>query len=338
VPLDRDALTAGLRVGGKRGAELQWAPLQSEPGVDAERVWVECAVLGASGRMTLRRGGAGPTDPEDPAAPVVVRTRSVTAAEDVRTTETCWLWRDGTRDVVTRVELLAESALGGPGEAVTTYSAAALGRRLRVTIRPSAWRELGVLPEADGSGREVRRELLELVTRLPRASGPRGAGDYVRGPDGSVVTNLEFDHTLGFLNLALATGDRECLRRAHASARHLVDRDLDARSGLPFRHGRDHRSVPPEPGHVWVSGLLRVGCTFADRDLIEQALVVGRALAARMRARTPREGPFDRLRDEAWPLWELERLLRFCDAAPLRSAADGIAAGMLARWDPALEV
>jgi len=122
------------------------------------------------------------------------------------------------------------------------------------------------------------------------------------------------------------------------SARHSIDRDLDRESGLPYRHGRDHRHAPPEPGHVWLQGLLLTGLVFADRELIDAARSIGRSLAARL-SRMPQlqlvgeDAWRDRLRDEAWPLWELEILLAFEDHPKIRAAADRLAARMLARWD-----
>ena len=114
----------------------------------------------------------------------------------------------------------------------------------------------------------------------------------------------------------------------------IVDVDLERGSGLPIRHGHDHRSARPELGHVWLEGLLLVGCVFADRGLIADALGIARALAAAVRGGPPRQGPQDRLRDEAWPLDQLEAALQFSDLTPLREGAAAVVASMRARWDP----
>src|SRR5690606_15079637 len=100
------------------------------------------------------------------------------------------------------------------------------------------------------------------------------------GRSNGVVTNLEFDTALGFARLWLAHEDPALLRRALDSARHLIDRDLDA-DGLPFRHGKDHRVAANEPGHTWLAGLLLVGCLSADDELIAAAGTIARGLARR---------------------------------------------------------
>jgi hypothetical protein len=151
-----------------------------------------------------------------------------------------------------------------------------------------------------------------------------------------VVTNLEFDTALGLVRLGLVTGEKVLLRRAVAAARHLVDRDLDARSGLPFRHGPDHRVNPPEPGHAWLTGLLLVGCVTADDELIAAAGSIASGLA-RYPARG--QGEDDRARDLGWPLLELETWLRFRpDDQACSRAADRLAQQLCGRWDARAQV
>ncbi len=341
VPLPARTLTRGLHVEGEPGAVLQWAPLQEQPGCDSERIWVELCVCGGHGTVRIAAGGDGPTHGSGPACRVEASESGSDLTHESHRTRT---WADGTVDRYERMQwLVGDPELGiHSGEASTSVGAAWIERRTRVRVAPDFWRAAGVLPRARAPGEAaLRHELLELLPRLPAAPGERGRGDYVRGDErhGPVtVTNLEFDTTLGLVRLGLVTGDRGALSRAWRSARHLVDRDRDPRSGLPCRHGRDHRSARPELGHVWIRGLLLVGCTFAERDLLDAARSIARSLATRVRGEPPKEGIRDRMRDEAWPLWELEEYLRFEDVEPVRQSASALAERMMERFDATLGV
>lgn len=330
-PVPVTALTRGLRVEGSPGARLQWSVIQTDPGLEGERLWAEIAILDHRGRGRVKIGGVPPV----PAAggDVVRVATTVTMHDDREDHTTTWTWADGTVDTVVRSVLLEDAPPRDAGEATTVAGVDVLARRTRVRIPSSAWRAVGVLPRADGSGRAWRQALLDAFEHLPAAPGERGRGDYVRGADGETVTNLEFDTTLGLARLALGEDSPELLLASWHSCRHLLDVDLDTRSGLPFCHGSDHRRAPPELGHVWCTGARLVGCTFADRATIAGALSIARGLAARVRARHVPEGIGDRMRDEAWPLFELERALRFADLPPLRAGADAAAYAMLRRWD-----
>ncbi|MCC6784144.1 MAG: hypothetical protein IT457_14980 [Planctomycetes bacterium] len=338
IPVDVRVLERGLRLDAGRAAQLQWSPLATEAPAIGEHVWIELVVSGLSGRARVLLGGAPPSAPAGgPVCRIVTEQQRETAAELRRTT---WSYADGSVDTRERRVLLEADDGAGErrlaGEAIRRESEALAERRLRVRFEASFWRERGVLPRADGSGRELREALREAVPRLPRAPGARGRGDYLRGPQGETVTNQEFDTTLAFARLALADDDPALLARARECAWHLVDVDLDRRSGLPHRHGAEHREAAPELGHVWTSGALLVAMLCADRELLDELLGVVRALAARVRAREPRRGPADRLRDEAWPLFELESSLRLVDSAPVRAACDGLVASIVARYDPVL--
>lgn len=333
-PVPVEAVERGLRLDGSPDARMQWSLLQPAPGRDGGRVWVETALVGQRGRGRLRIGGDGPVPRGG--GDVVTVERSVDRTDAREERSVVWRWTDGTVDRMSRSILLEDEGDREAGEAITVLGDELLARRTRVRIAASSWRTAGVLPRADGSGTAWRRALRDALPHLPPAPGTRGRGDYVRGEDGEVVTNLEFDTTLGLARLALCEGDVGLLETAWRSCRHLLDVDLDRRSGLPFRHAGDHRRAPPETGHVWTSGCLLVACTFADRDAILEVLTIGRSLAASVRARTPPRGAADRMRDEAWPLFELEQLLRFADLPPLRAGADAAARAMLKRWDPAL--
>lgn len=338
LPVEARVLERGLRVDGARGASLQWSLLAPDAPCIGERIWIEVVLTGASGSTRLLLGGVRAADPgQGPLCRFAVERTGDDAAE---LTRSVWTWADGTVDRRERRLLLApEPTSSEPreaGEVLRTESAGLASRRARVDVPASVWREQGVLPRADGSGRALREELLATVPRLPRAPGSRGRGDYLRGKEPVVVTNQEFDTTLAFVRLALATGDQDLLERARECAWHLVDVDLDRRSGLPFRHGRDHRDALPELGHVWTSGALLVAATCADRDLLLEVLTIVQSLAARVRAREPRRGTEDRLRDDAWPLFELESSLRYVDHAPVRAACDALAEEIVRRFDPAM--
>jgi hypothetical protein len=191
---------------------------------------------------------------------------------------------------------------------------------------------IGLLPPRGGGGettRVVREAIAQALPRLRELPGVRGAGDY--GRSGFVVTNLEYDTTFALLRCALGLQDVAALARARRAAQHLVDRDLDASSGLPFAHGPDHRTGRPEPGHVWVQGLAWVGLLTADDALIAAARSLGHAIAAHPPFG---EGRHERLRDYAWPLLELEALLRLLPDARLAAAADAYVASIVRRFDP----
>lgn len=338
APLPAEAVARGLRLEASPGARLQWSLLQREPTPTSRHLWVELAMLGAHGRFRVLGGGAGPASDGAGAVCVLHVDEQRDAFGEHR--ERTWTWADGSVDRLSRTRWLAlPPGHGGElavGEAETHVSADWSERCLRVETSPRLWRGAGVLPPESGLGRALREDLLAVVPLLRGAPGPRGHGDYLRG-DGQrpVCTNLEYDTTLGLMRLALAESDRDCAQRALAAARHLVDSDLELRSGLPYRHGAGHRVARPELGHCWLRGLLLVGCVFADHDLIEQALSIGRALAAHCRARERAgDGADDRARDVAWPLFELEALLRFSDEPGLREAADRLAAELCDRFDP----
>ena len=245
-----------------------------------------------------------------------------------------WRWASGEVDerVTTTFRVATED--GGetyaPGESRTVDSVDLPGRLLRARIPSRAWARAGVVPAPGRAARAFRARLVEIGTSLRTLAGVRGRGDYARS--GGVVTNLEFDTTLGFVRLGLVEEVPALLERALQSARHLVDHDLEPVSGLPFRHGREPRRAPPEPGHAWLQGLLLTACVAADDDLLRAAGGIARGLAGQRPRRA--EGPSDRLRNTAWPLLELECWLRYADDPKCAAAADALAVELLERWDP----
>ncbi|MBK8976930.1 MAG: hypothetical protein IPM29_13505 [Planctomycetes bacterium] len=333
LPLPAVALQRGLRAVGPPGVQVQWRLLQTEPGFGSDAVWVEVALLGAAGRVRLCAGGE-PSTAAGAAGPVLARTRTaVTDDAGVESITDELRWADGTVDRRERV-LDPDDGLA----AHTVVSPQWLARTLAAGVPASFWREADVLPRCDGTGTDLRRALIAALPLLDarEADGADGRGDYRRG---EVVTNLEFDTALALARLGLAEEHRGCLERAWRSALHLADVDVDRRSGLPFRHGAGHRSAGPEAGHAWIEGLRLCGCLFADDALLETAMHMARSLAQRVRTDSAPSGDWrDRMRDEAWPLFELETHLRFCDIPPVRAAADLLRERMLARWDPQREV
>ncbi len=335
VPLPAKQLSRGLRLETRSGARLQWRRLQMGQDANTGQTWVELCLTGANGTSRILAGGKPAAERDD--GPVVRRSlqRKRTDACTVWTER--WLWHTGERDELTRRIFHARHLQGDgeagevfdAGEGLTTWSPGFLARCLGAGVPPRHWRRAGVLP---GNGRlapDVRKRLQQLAPALQQAPGLRGRGDYSRS--GGVMTNLEFDTTLGFAKLGLALGDPDLLRRAWCSAVHLVDLDLDADTGLAHEHGLDHRSNAPDPGHTWLQGLLLAGCLFADRQLIQNARRIAVGIATHP---VSRQGRRDRLRDQGWPLLELESWLRFEDHLEVRRAADAIAQGLKARWDP----
>lgn len=327
-PLPVEHLRRGLRA--EPPAQLQWRPLQERPDPETGRLWVELAVTGASGQIRVLAGGAGPVGDEGGTVVRVETEAEIVPGGEVKRRR--WTWSTGERDVRGRWTFDQQTEHRGEvfdaGESLTETSPDLLGRGLRVRIAARAWERAGVLPPMGTLARDVRGRLIEVASQLRELPGLRGHGDYGRSND--VVTNLEYDTALGLARLGLAAEVPDLLRRALDSARHLADRDLHPRTGLPYRHGPGHRSAQPETGHAWLQGLLLIGCVAADDDLIGAARTIANGLA---RHPPQGEGRDDRARDYGWPLLELEAWLRFADDTPCRRAADALAANLQARWD-----
>lgn len=332
APLPAAVVAAGLSLHGQ--GTLQWRRLPIG-GARADPVWVELAITGPRGTVKVCSGGDGPS--ADGSGPSFVREVGEEPLPHGRRNTVRWRWVDGTVDERTRVAFTATATIAGetfgPGEYLTQVSDGFWSRGEAVVRLGRAFAAAtGLLPEPGGGGavtKALRAHVAELLPRLRELPGARGAGDY--GRSGGVVTNGEFDTALALLHCAFGLPDAPSFARAYRAAQHLVDRDLDLRTGLPFTHGPDHRSNAPEPGHCWLQGLLQVGLFAADDDLLVAAGNVARALAAH----PPRgAGAQERLRDYAWPLLELEALLAVADDAELARAADRYATSIARRFDP----
>ena len=339
VPLPTAGLERGLRLEGHPRPRLQWRLLQNDPGLDSDRLWVEIAADGIEGKARLCAGGVPPHSSGEPSL-----VESEFEERFDRIVSVSHRWDSGLVDslVLHTVESETVTANGeksefGPGRSgalLARWSDGFIERRSRVRISNRFWCREGLLPER----RSLSRDLLVALRNGERrfdeceAPGPVGRGDSVRF--GREVANGEFDRAFGCLRLALRSGEGGWWRRAYEAARHLADVDVDHASGLPFRHGPHHRLRDPELGHVWVRGLREVALCFADRQLLRVARRMARSLAERVRSRRGATGERDRLRDEAWPLWELELHLRFEHADPLELACDHVLDSIRRRWDP----
>lgn len=324
-------LERGLALGG-HGA-MQWRLLPIGP-ADGENVWIELAIAAPRGTVRVVRGGDGPCPDGRGAAFVLSCDEQRVAHGTVRVMR--WQWVDGTIDQRTRTTFTATTELAGEvyqvGEGLTTQTPGLLDRAT-YWLRRGRDRAVrcGLLParmKGLSTTKNVRRHLQKVLPLLVEMGGQRGAGDFLR-QDG-VVTNLEFDTTLALLRCAVALQQPRAWQLALRAAGHLRDRDLDVRTGLPFVHGMAHRETTPEPGHTWLEGLLWVGLLTADDGALVAARSVGRALAAQLPMGTGRE---ERLRDYAWPLLQLECLLRVDPTKRLTIAADRLAASIQLRFD-----
>jgi len=328
VPLPASAIAEGLRLAGN--GTLQWRRLPIG-GPAPDPVWVEIAVVGARGPASIARGGAPPDD--DRAGSAFVFESETVAVAGGSTRRATWRWSDGTADERHRTVFRTATPIGNetfrPDEAHTVASPDLVRRAPLGRLSHRFFANAGLLPPAGGLGADVRKQLAGALPHLREIGGVRGGGDFVRS--GGVVTNLEFDTTLGLLRCAVAFGDADVLAMAVRCAWHTVDRDLDPRTGLPFPHGTEHRTGTPEPGHAWLQGMLWTGLLTADDELIAAARGIARALAAC----PPRgEDRHERARDYAWPLLEMEALLAFDPDPVVTAAADRLAVAIGARHDP----
>lgn len=338
LALPRKDLAHGLSLQGN--GVMQWRRLPIGL-ADAEcdlgsKVWIEIAIVAPRGAVRLVRGGAGPCP--DGCGPAFVLTREEQRVAHGSVHRMCWQWVDGTVDERARTTFTARTEWQGEvyevGEGLTIETPGLLQRAQywRRNARKRAV-DCGLLPPRDGgvaTAKSVRKHFQQVLPRLVEMRGRRGAGDFLRGDD--EVSNLEFDTTLALLRCAVALAEPRAWSLALRAAGQLRDRDLDIRTGLPFVHGATHRAVAPEPGHVWLEGILWVGLLTADDDALVAARSIGRALAAQLPMGTGRN---ERMREYAWPLLQLECLLRVDPTRPMAMAADRLAASVMARFDAA---
>ena len=330
VPLPAAAVARGLRLEGH--GHLQWRRLPVG-GATSDPVWVELALCG-SGTVQLVAGGATPCP--DGRGPVFVREVEERTLPHGKEEHHRWLWCDGVVDEIVRTVFTVDTVVDGEtfaaGEALTVSSGGAAERSALLCRLPGrVFEAAGVLPPRGRLGDDLRRQLAATLPALRELPGRRGAGDFARS--GGVITNGEFDTTLAVLRCALSFRDEALLQLAARCAVQVRDRDLDARTGLPFPHGMEHRSGLPEGGHAWLQGLLGVGLLTADDSHLATARSMAHALSATM----PRgEGRGERARDFAWPLLALETLLAVDADQQAAKAADRLAISIDGRFDPAV--
>jgi hypothetical protein len=330
LPVPAVVARDGLMLDGPPGGALCWRRLPvgtADPTGPDALVWVEIALASPPGRVRVRAGRGGTE------APLPCRRATATHA-DCALERTEWLWPDGQLDCRHREVFSVATARDGEpylaGEALTGETPELAQRaRLALQLPRAVWERAGLLPPAGRLGEPFRRHLLAVAGALTELPGRRGQGDFARS--GGVVTNLEFDTTLALLRLALALEDPDLLVRARRSAWHLVDRDFDAATGLPFPHGSEHRTGRPEPGHAWLQGLLGVALVTADDALLASARALARGIAGSL---PQGQGRAERARDYAWPLLELERWLAVETDPVVATAANRLAAAIALRFDP----
>jgi len=322
VPLPAAAVQRGLSVRGAGSVQWRPLPLRAADGL----AWGELALAATEGtvRVATRRSRS-----RAPSPPTYTRRRELSGDSELVE----WSWCDGQRDRRQRRRFTAADEVFdewfGVGEALTRESPGLPERWLAVAQLPyEFWQRAGLLPPGRGGDRRMLEHLRSVARTLTELPGRRGAGDYARS--GCIVTNLEYDMTLALLRLGLALADEELLRRARRSAWHLVDRDLDHQSGLPFTHGQDHRSAPPQVGHAWLQGLLWVGALTADEPLLEATAQIARALAEN--PANPGSGR-ELARDYGWPLLEMEAYLTMAEDPVVAAAAGRLARRIGARYD-----
>ncbi|GAB4139160.1 MAG: hypothetical protein Fur0037_05240 [Planctomycetota bacterium] len=330
VPLPAEVASMGLSARPEGSALLQWRPLQRHPPDRAGRRWFEIVLIGPRGRVLVSLGGRR-------AESALVRGED-RAEEDGDRIRRAWVrYATGEEDRVERRVFGRPVEIDGEryeaGEALTDESEGISARSTALASIPAAfWRRAGLLSAPRRGLAALRARLAKAALSLPELRSGRGEGDFARG-DGEVA-NLEYDTVLAFVRQFLRTRDPTMLERARRSARHLVDRDLDPRSGLPFPHGPDHRSGRPAPGHCWLRGLLLLGCLTADDEWIGAA----RGLALSLAAHPPSaQGRDERARDFGWPLGEMEAFLSFEDQPAVSEAADRLAAAIAGRYDGRIE-
>lgn len=326
LPLPERALRRGLAIRGA-GARLQWRRLQRRPDPVTRRVWVELCILGAKGRVRICAGHLKAGSGE-----VLVTERHPVLLDAWHGERVQRRWADGSEEAMAYLEREIAGEYQGidyaAGEARVELPTGAAEQVLRAGVPASFWRRAGLLPGKARLGREQVRRLSELLPLLEEMRGPKGRGDYRRS--GEVVTNLEFDMSLGLARMFLHGGSEDAWRRAFRSAWHSLCVDLDRRSGLLFAHGRSHRGGVGDLGHTWLQGMLLVGCLAAEDCLIRGAGVLARGLASRPASG---EGRQDLLRERGWPLLEMEAWLRFAEDAQVAAACSGLVDRLLRSWD-----
>ncbi|MCK5944466.1 MAG: hypothetical protein KAI24_20930 [Planctomycetes bacterium] len=337
--LPAEVLEQGLSLAGPGVVQWRRLPLASAAMAGEEdeqgEGWVELAIVAPAGRVQLVRGGCGPSPQRR--GPAYVYDESQRRVDHGVERRQRWQWRDGTVDERVRTTFTARTEIGGEvfdvGEGWTRESAGLADRaRWWRTAGLREARRCGLLPERGRGGhltRRVQRQLAACVDALVELPGTRGAGDFARA--GGEVTNNEFDTSFALLRCAVGLRHARAFGLAQRAAGQLRDRDLDQRSGLPFVHGPGHRTGTPQTGHVWLRGLLWVGLVTADDDALVAARALGRALAVNLPRGTGRN---ERLRDYAWPLFELESLLAVAPDPVAERAADRLAAAIAFRFDP----
>ena len=267
------ALERGIGLAG--AGALSWRPLPVPPHGGCQ--WIEVGLDGCRGDVRIVAGRCGA------ASAFVEEQEHERLPDGAVQRRSLRRWAGGAMDRCASVRLLGDRVVDGErlqaGELLWEESPDCARRSLPVlSLGRRTFERWGLLPQQAGLGVPFVARLRQAAHAMVELPGRRGAGDYARS--GPVVTNLEFDTTLALLRIAVALGDEELWLRARRAARHSMAVDLDAASGLPFAHGKDHRSAAAAPGHAWLQGLLWMGLLSADTDMIEAARQIAEGLAA----------------------------------------------------------
>lgn len=175
-----------------------------------------------------------------------------------------------------------------------------------------------------------------LLARVDEAIGGEWGsldhGDY-RHPWG--WGNLEYDPAAAFLLRSVAADDARHAGVARAMLDHWVLHDRSrgeagAPVGFPWIHGREHRSLEWEAGHVWAEGLVLGALLLGDQDHLSAAHQLRRALVT-----VVRENPrFEYEREYAWMLLAFHDLATLGPDAEAEVAADELFDRLVARQAP----
>ncbi|MBI4880631.1 MAG: hypothetical protein HY812_13380 [Planctomycetes bacterium] len=191
--------------------------------------------------------------------------------------------------------------------------------------RPLAAGTLGIPDEP------LARLLAAADAAVSREVGFRDYGDY-RHLGG--WANLEYDPAAAFLLSFLGNGDARHALVARDMLNHWVRYDrsageIGAPAGFPWMHGRDHRSLEHELGHVWAEGLVLARFLFGDRAYGAAALELRDSLTGLARE----EGELHDERSFGWALLALHDLLLLEEDAGAAGAARELAERLIGLQD-----
>lgn len=203
----------------------------------------------------------------------------------------------------------------------------------------------GALPaDAALAGKNLERieesvvlALAAVDRALGAMTGARDFGDY---PLDGGFANLEYDPARAFLLTSIGRGDASSFLGARDMLLHWTRNDrsdgIDGDQGFvppgfPWQHGREHRSMRHEAGHVWSGGITTAALVTDDEDLRVAALELRSALVQV----AAESGEWRDERCFGWMLLALEDSLLLEPDASVLAAVARLKRDLLARQDPA---